>query len=82
MEREGMNTEEYFPEVLDQIIERKYLFKLLYSEFNHNNNSHIYRVEKLSEDADTIKYFKNGFIEEQVWFTVILIGLAMVHVNK
>jgi hypothetical protein len=66
MEREGMDTEEYFPDVLNQIIGRKYLFKILFSEFNHNNNSYIYRAEKVTDDVDIINYFKNRFIEEEV----------------
>ena len=64
MEEHGMDTDEYFPDELNQIIGRQYLFKIFYSEFNHNNNNHIYRAEKLTDDADTINYFKTGFLDE------------------
>ena len=66
MEEQGMDIEQYFPDELNQIIGRKYLFKVKYTEFNHNNNSHIYRADKVTEDIDTINYFKNGFLDEEV----------------
>ncbi|GJS11220.1 replication protein A 70 kDa DNA-binding subunit B [Tanacetum coccineum] len=46
-----------------QIIGKQYLFKIKYSQFNHNNNSHVYRAEKVIEDVETINYFKNGFVK-------------------
>ncbi|GKE73346.1 hypothetical protein Tco_1535387 [Tanacetum coccineum] len=49
-----------------QIIGKQYLFKTKYTEFNHNNNSHIYRAEKVTEDVETINYFKTGFFEHEV----------------
>ena len=66
MEEHGMDTDEYFPDKLNQIIGKQYLFKIFYSEFNHNNNSHIYRAEKVTEDVDTINYFKMGFLDNEV----------------
>ena len=66
MEEQGMDTDQYFPDDLNQIIGKKYLFKVKYTDFNHNNNSHIYRAEKVTEDIDIIKYFKKGFMEEEV----------------
>ena len=66
MEEHGMDTDQYFPDELNQIIGKQYLFKILYSEFNHNNNSHIYRAEKVTEDVDTINYFKMGFLDNEV----------------
>ena len=64
MEEHGMDTDEYFPDELNQIIGRQYLFKIFYSEFNHNNNIHIYRAEKVTDDVDIISYFKFGFLDE------------------
>ena len=64
MEEHGMDTDEYFPDELNQIIGRQYLFKIFYSEFNHNNNSHIYRAEKVTDDDDIIRFFKMGFLDE------------------
>lgn len=63
-----MDTNEYFPDDLNQIIGKQYLFKIKYTEFNHNNNSHIYRAEKVTEDVETINYFKNGFLVSEVKF--------------
>ena len=66
MEEQGMDTDQYFPDDLNQIIGKKYLFKVKYTDFNHNNNSHIYRAETVTEDIDIIKYFNKGFMEEEV----------------
>ena len=67
IQEQGVNTDEYFPDDLNQIIGKQYLFKIKYTEFNHNNNSHIYRTEKITDDVDIIKYFKNGFLDEEVF---------------
>ena len=67
MQEQGINTDEYFPNELHEIIGKQYLFKIKYTEFNHNNNSHIYRTEKVTDDVDTVNYFKNGFIDEEVF---------------
>ncbi|GKF45272.1 replication protein A 70 kDa DNA-binding subunit B, partial [Tanacetum coccineum] len=65
MEKQGMDADRYFPDDLNQIIGKQYLFKVKYSEFNHNNNSHVYRAEKVTEDVETINYFKNGFFDDE-----------------
>nr|GEY97387.1 hypothetical protein [Tanacetum cinerariifolium] len=65
MEKQGMDADRYFPDDLNQIIRKQYLFKVKYSEFNHNNNSHVYRAEKVTEDVETINYFKNGFFDDE-----------------
>ncbi|GJX09750.1 replication protein A 70 kDa DNA-binding subunit B [Tanacetum coccineum] len=66
MEEQGMNIDAYFLDNLNQIIRKLYMFKIKYTEFNHNNNSHIYRAEKVIEDVETINYFKTGFFEYEV----------------
>lgn len=66
LEKQGMDSDQYFPDELNQIIGKKYLFKVLFSEYNHNNNSHVYKAEKVSEDIDMINYFKNGFLADEV----------------
>ncbi|GKD03759.1 hypothetical protein Tco_1178733 [Tanacetum coccineum] len=63
MEKQGMDANQYFPDDLNQIIGKQYLFKIKYSQFNHNNNSHVYRAEKVTKDVETINYFKNGFVK-------------------
>ena len=66
MEEQGMDTDKYFPDDLNQIIGKKYLFKVQYTKFNHRNKSHIYQTEGVTEDMDTFNYFKSGFLEEGV----------------
>ncbi|GKB40853.1 replication protein A 70 kDa DNA-binding subunit B [Tanacetum coccineum] len=68
MEEQGMDANQYFPDDLNQIIGKQYLFKIKYSQFNHNNNSHVYRAEKVTEDVETINYFKNGFVKYEVTY--------------
>ncbi|GJY86174.1 replication protein A 70 kDa DNA-binding subunit B [Tanacetum coccineum] len=63
MEEQGMDANQYFPDDLNQIIGKQYLFKIKYSQFNHNNNSHVYRAEKVTQDVETINYFQNGFVK-------------------
>lgn len=67
MQEHGIHTDEYFPDELNEIIGKQYLFKIKYTEFNHNNNSHIYRTEKVTDDVDTINHFKDGFLNEEVF---------------
>ena len=66
MQEHGMDTDQYFPDELNQIIGKQYLFKILYYEFKHNNNSHISRGEKVTEDVEIINYFKKGFLDNEV----------------
>ena len=66
MEEQGIDTDKYFLDDLNMIIGKKYLFKVKYTEFNHSNNSPIYRTKRVTEDVDTINYFKSGFLEEGV----------------
>ncbi|GKC75398.1 replication protein A 70 kDa DNA-binding subunit B [Tanacetum coccineum] len=63
MEEQGMDTNQYFPDDLNHIIGKQYLFKIKYSQFNHDNNSHVYRAEKVTQDVETINYFQNGFVK-------------------
>ncbi|GJW69152.1 replication protein A 70 kDa DNA-binding subunit B [Tanacetum coccineum] len=63
MEEQGVDANQYFPDNLNQIIRKQYLFKIKYSKFNHNNNSLVYRAKKVTKDVETINYFKNGFVK-------------------
>ncbi|GJR60449.1 replication protein A 70 kDa DNA-binding subunit B [Tanacetum coccineum] len=65
MEKQGMDVDQYFPGDLNQIIGKQYLFKVKYTEFNHNNNNHVYRAKNVTEDVETINYFNNGFFEDE-----------------
>ena len=75
MERKGMNPDEYFPDDLDVMISKNVLLKILYSEYNHNRNTHKYRCDAVSEDPDVIAYFKNGFMESDECKYIFLIYL-------
>ncbi|GJZ36306.1 replication protein A 70 kDa DNA-binding subunit B [Tanacetum coccineum] len=63
MEEQGMDANQYFPDDLNRIIGKQYLFKIKYSQFNHNNNSYVYRAEKVTQDVETMNYFQNGFVK-------------------
>lgn len=64
MEKHGMDPDSYFPSDLEVMIGKKCLIKVFYSEFCHNNNSHTYRCDGISEDPEVISYFKREFIED------------------
>ncbi|GJT53949.1 replication protein A 70 kDa DNA-binding subunit B, partial [Tanacetum coccineum] len=50
VEKYGPNTSTYFPEELNGIIGKRFLFRVKFSKFNHNNNSHVYGCERDSEE--------------------------------
>nr|GEU68975.1 replication protein A 70 kDa DNA-binding subunit B [Tanacetum cinerariifolium] len=54
-------SDEYCPEELDNIVGKKCLFKLLYSEYNVEKNNHTYRCDSFFEDVELTNYFKNNF---------------------
>ncbi|PWA55443.1 replication protein A 70 kDa DNA-binding subunit [Artemisia annua] len=54
-----------FPTELDILIGKKMLFRFLYSEFNINNNNHVYQVKMISDKKAMIKKFKEGFVYEE-----------------
>ncbi|GKF87537.1 hypothetical protein Tco_0258414, partial [Tanacetum coccineum] len=60
-----MDPDEYWPEELDRIVEKKCLFKLFYSEYNVTKNNHTYRCDSFSEDVELINHFKNNFIDTE-----------------
>ncbi|GKC35912.1 replication protein A 70 kDa DNA-binding subunit B [Tanacetum coccineum] len=66
MEKYGMDTDDYFPDDLDDIVGKKYLFKVYYSEYNCNNNNHTYRCDEFSDDVGLIKHFKKCFLPDEV----------------
>ncbi|GJW15003.1 hypothetical protein Tco_0019136 [Tanacetum coccineum] len=55
------NTTTYFPDELNSMIGKQFLFRVLYSKYNHTNNSHVYRCEKVSDDEEMVSYWKKGF---------------------
>ncbi|GJV58098.1 replication protein A 70 kDa DNA-binding subunit B [Tanacetum coccineum] len=65
MEKHGMDVDEYWPQELDELVGKRFLFKLWYSDYNVNNNNHTYRCDAFNNDADMIKHFKAGFIDDE-----------------
>ncbi|GJZ36246.1 replication protein A 70 kDa DNA-binding subunit B [Tanacetum coccineum] len=61
IEKYNMDPDEYWPEELDNIVGKKYLFKLFYSKYNVAKNNHMYRCDSFSEDVELINHFKNDF---------------------
>ncbi|GJS94604.1 replication protein A 70 kDa DNA-binding subunit B [Tanacetum coccineum] len=65
IEKYNMAPDEYWPEELDNIVGKKCLFKLFYSEYNVAKNNHTYRCDSFSEDVELINHFKNNFIDTE-----------------
>ncbi|GJY26294.1 hypothetical protein Tco_0401020 [Tanacetum coccineum] len=57
----GINPSAYFPDELNGITGKKIMFRVLYSEYNYTNNSHVYRCEKVFDDEEIVSYWKKGF---------------------
>ncbi|KAL6513803.1 hypothetical protein OROMI_034502 [Orobanche minor] len=66
METHGMDPAEYWPQEVDNIIGKKCLFKIYYSEYNVNRNNHTYGCDGFSENVDFINHFKKDFLEDDV----------------
>ncbi|GKB34511.1 hypothetical protein Tco_0879453, partial [Tanacetum coccineum] len=66
MEKHGMDPDDYFPDDLDDIVGKKALFKVYFSEYNVNHNNHTYRCDAFSEDVEFIKHFKKDFLGDEV----------------
>ena len=68
MNKHGQNTSDYFPDELNVVVGKKYLFKFSYTQHNVNSNNHVYTAKAVSDDVELIAYFNDGFIDEQVSF--------------
>lgn len=63
----GEDTESYYPkEELETMVGKKWLFKLLFSEYNVRRNDYTYRCQAVSDDKPLIDYFKKSFLRETV----------------
>ncbi|GJT29014.1 DNA helicase PIF1, ATP-dependent [Tanacetum coccineum] len=60
VEKHGADTATYFPGELNCIIGKKFLFRVKFTEYNHKNNSHVYKYERVTND-EIIMYWKQGF---------------------
>ncbi|GKD06689.1 replication protein A 70 kDa DNA-binding subunit B, partial [Tanacetum coccineum] len=65
IEKYNMDPDEYWPEELDQIVGKKCLFKIFYSEYNVTKNNHTYHCDSFSEDVELINHFKKNFIDTE-----------------
>ncbi|GJU85697.1 replication protein A 70 kDa DNA-binding subunit B [Tanacetum coccineum] len=65
IEKYNMDPDEYWHEELDNIIGKKCLFKIFYSEYNVAKNNHTYRCDSFSEDVELINHFKKNFIRKE-----------------
>ncbi|GKC02650.1 replication protein A 70 kDa DNA-binding subunit B [Tanacetum coccineum] len=64
-EKYGSNAEDIFPEELtNNIVGKRLLFRFTYTEYNINNNNHVYRVKMMSNDDEFIALHKKDFIHE------------------
>ncbi|PWA85288.1 replication protein A 70 kDa DNA-binding subunit B [Artemisia annua] len=66
MNKHGQTTSDYFPDDLEVIVGKKYLFKFTYTQHNVNSNTQVYTAKSVSDDAELIAHFKDGFIDGQV----------------
>ncbi|GJW38987.1 replication protein A 70 kDa DNA-binding subunit B [Tanacetum coccineum] len=63
LEKYNMDPDEYWPEVLDDILGKECLFKIFYSEYNVSNKNHTYRCDAFSKDTELIKHYKKNCSE-------------------
>ncbi|GJS91564.1 ATP-dependent DNA helicase PIF1-like protein [Tanacetum coccineum] len=54
VEKHGADTTTYFPDELNCIIGKKFLFRVKFTEYNHKNNNHVYRCERVTNDEEII----------------------------
>ncbi|GKC33013.1 replication protein A 70 kDa DNA-binding subunit B [Tanacetum coccineum] len=65
MKRHDMDVDEYWPGELLDLVGKRFLFKLYYSDYNVNNNNHTYMCDAVNDDPAMIKHFKEGFLDEK-----------------
>nr|GEZ10849.1 hypothetical protein [Tanacetum cinerariifolium] len=64
VEKHGADTATYFLDELNCIIGKKFLFRVKFSEYNHKNNNHVYRCERVTNDEEIITYWKQESEED------------------
>ncbi|GJZ44440.1 hypothetical protein Tco_0591695, partial [Tanacetum coccineum] len=64
MEKHDMNVDKYWPGELLDLVGKRFLFKLYYSDYNVNNN-HTYRCDAVNDEPAFVKHFKEGFLDEE-----------------
>ena len=71
MNKHGQNTADYFPDDLNVIVGKKYLFKFTYTQHNVNSNSQVYTAKSVTDDAELISHFNAGFADGQVFHLIV-----------
>ncbi|MED6184192.1 hypothetical protein PIB30_045080 [Stylosanthes scabra] len=68
-----------YPEILEEIIEKKFLFKILVSGHNIFSGDHFYRVSKISDDEAMIElyYSQASLVEQGSLSNVLLVYVAV-----
>ncbi|PWA96428.1 replication protein A 70 kDa DNA-binding subunit B [Artemisia annua] len=61
----GEDHESYFPSELNVMVGKQLLFRFHYTDYNMNNNNHVYQVKMMSEEEIVINAFKTDFITEE-----------------
>nr|GEY85567.1 hypothetical protein [Tanacetum cinerariifolium] len=51
-------------ELLD-LVGKRFLFKIYFSNYNVNNNNHTYKCDAVNDDPEFIKHFKDGFMQDE-----------------
>ncbi|GJX50694.1 putative PIF1 DNA helicase/replication protein A1-like protein [Tanacetum coccineum] len=64
IEKHDMNVDKYWPGELLDLVGKRFLFKLYYSDYNVNNN-HTYRCDAVNDEPAFVKHFKEGFLDEE-----------------
>lgn len=67
MNKHGQTTSDYFPDDLEVIVGKKYLFKFTYTQHNVNSNTQVYTAKTVSDDVELVAFFKAGFRDGQVY---------------
>ncbi|GJT19277.1 replication protein A 70 kDa DNA-binding subunit B, partial [Tanacetum coccineum] len=60
----GLDYDDYFLMELNNMVGKTMLFCFQYSDYNINNNHHVYQVQKIAEDQTMIEMFKKDFLEQ------------------
>ncbi|GJT87296.1 hypothetical protein Tco_1069013 [Tanacetum coccineum] len=61
----GEEVDDYFPNELIVMIEKKLLFLFEYTTYHINKNNHVYSVKEVANDESMITTFKKDFINEE-----------------
>ena len=70
---------ETYPEDLDTLVGKKCVFKIQVSNYNLNNNYHVFTVNKLTEDESIIKELTKKHLGEEVCIYIFNFIITPLH---